>query len=297
MATAKKKTSAKRTVKYAAKTQSTARQTTAQASGWVNKNAANAAADWQKGASDWAKQSAKLYQLPFAQGDMNAASQHAAETVKSATENMVKMGNDMMQQMFSGQSKAAKSSAHASFDPAAFFKQFQAQLPQMPSFDLSSVMKQFQAQMPNLPGFDASSVQDKLGAFARESSEQLQRASQGATRAAAEAVEASRESVATLTEVCNVATNVSKELAAEMISFINKQFAQNVELSKQVLTCRTLNDMFDLSTRITKANLDAFFSQSVKVSEMVFQCATDVSEPLNECVTQTGERLTKAMSA
>lgn len=281
MATAKKKPSAKRTVKYAAKSQSSARQTSpsAQSSGaksaassvnWVNNNAA---AEWQKGASDWAKQSAKLYQLPFAQGDVNAASQQAAETVKSTTENMMKMGSDMMQQMFGQQAKSS-----ASFDPASFFKQFQPQMPQMPNFDMGA-------------------SQEKLSSFARESSEQMAKATHGANRTAAEAMEASRESIATATEVCNVAASVSKELAAELVSYLNKQFGQNVELSKQVLTCRTLNDMFDLSTRILKMNLDAFFSESVKMSEMLFQCATDVSEPLNECVSQTSGRMAKAMSA
>ncbi|MFZ4541840.1 MAG: phasin family protein [Rickettsiales bacterium] len=301
MATAKKKSSAKRTVKYAAKAaQNSARQTTqtaargAQAAkaaaSWVNNTAAE---QWQKGASDWAKQSAKLYQLPFAQGDMGAAQQQAAEGVKAATESMVKMSNDMMQQMFSQQAKAA--SAQQSFDPAVFFKQFQSKMPQMPNFDMGAMLKQI-PQMPNMPNFDMGSAQEKLSSFAKESSEQVNKASQGASRAAAEAMEAARENITTLTEVCNVAATVSKELAAEMVSYFNKQFAQNVELSKQFLTCRTLNDMFDLSTRITKANLDAFFSQSVKVSEMIFQCATDCSEPLNEAVSETSARMAKAMA-
>ncbi len=268
MASAKKKPSAKRTVKYAAKAQSSARQTSPNAS-WVNNNAA----DWQKGASDWAKQSAKLYQLPFAQDDVGAATQQAADTVKSATDNMMKMSNDMMQQMFGQQQAKASSSAQA-FNPAAFFQ-----------------------QMPKMPQFDMASAQEKLASFARESSDQVSKASQSSTRATAEAVDVARDNLEAVTEVCNVAVNVSKELMAEMITYSNKQFAQNVELSKQMLSCRTLNDMFDLATRITKANLDGFFSQSVKVSEMLFQCATDVSEPLNERVSETSERMAKAMTA
>lgn len=271
MAIAKKKPSAKRTVKYAAKSHVNAKQTApaGAASSWAKASAS----DWQKGASDWAKQSAKMYQLPFAQGDMG----QAADTVKSATENMMKMSNEMLQQFF-GQS--AKASAAPSFDPAAFFQQFK----QLPS-------------VPNMPQFDAASAQEKLSSFARESSEQLSKASQSASRAAAESAQLSRENVEAVTEVCNVAVAVSKELVAELINYANKQFAQNVELSKQVLSCRTLNDMFDLSTRIMKTNLDAYFSESVKISEMVFQCATDVSEPLNERMTETTERLTKAMAA
>lgn len=304
MATAKKKASAKRTVKYAAKAQSSARQTSqpaaAKAASWVN---SGSAAEWQKGAQDWAKQSAKLYQLPFAQGDVKAVTEQAAEQVKSATENMVKMSNDMMQQMFA-QGKQAKASAGKaasalpSFDPSSYFKQFQSALPtfEMPSFDMASMFKQL-PQLPAMPAiFDVASAQDKLSSFSKDSSEQLAKASKSAQRATAEAQAASREHIEVLTEVANVATSVSKELGAEVIGYLNKQFAQNVELSKQVMTCRTLNDMFDLANRISKTNLDAFFSQSVKLSEMIFQCATDISEPLNDSVSSATERLTKAMA-
>ena len=151
--------------------------------------------------------------------------------------------------------------------------------------------------MPEMPKFDMASVQEKMSSFSKNASEQMAKASKGNSRASAEAMEASRESIEVLTEVCNIAASVSKELGAEMVSYLNKQFAQNVELGKQVLTCRTLNDMFDLSNRMTKSNLDAFFSHSVKVSEMIFQCATDVSEPLNECASQAGARMSKAMQA
>lgn len=272
MATAKKKTSAKRNVKYAAKSQSGAARQISPGASWVS----SSSADWQKGASDWAKQSAKLYQLPFAQGDVDAATKKAADTVKSATENMVKMGSDVMQQMF-GQSTVRSASAAQSFNPAAFFQQM--------------------TKMPSMPQFDAAALQDKMSSFARESQEQLSKATQGSTRAAAEAADLSRENIQAATDICNVAAAVSKELLAEMTSYLNRQFTQNVELSKQLLTCRTLNDIFDLSTRMTKANLDGFFSQSVKISEMLFQCATDVSEPLNERVSETSDRLAKALHA
>lgn len=272
MASAKRKTSAKRTVKYAAKVQPGASQFSP-AGGWM----AQGASDWQKGASEWAKESAKLYQLPFAQGDMNAAAQQAASSMKSATENMAKAGTEMMQQLFAQSAKAGKA---PSFDPADLMKQMQEQF----------------AQLPNMAQFDAQGMQEKFASFAREASEQMQRASQASQRAAQESMDVTRENAEAFVEVANVAATVSKELVAEFISYTNRQFAQNVELSKQVLTCRTLNDMFDLSTRILKSNLGAFFSEGVKISEKLFQCATDCSEPLNDCMTEASERLTKAMA-
>lgn len=276
MASAKKKSSAKRTVKYAAKAQSNAARTatrTAQNAAhagaeWAKKNTA----EWQKGANEWAKQSAKMYQLPFGQGDMEDATKTAAASMQSATEGMMKMGSDWMQQMF-GQAKKAGFSAEA-FNPNHMFK-----------------------SASQMGAFDPAAAQEKMTSFARESAEHFSKSASNGNRAMNEAMEVSRENMQVMMDVAAIATSVSKELGAEWVSYLNKTFTQNVELSKQVLSCRTLNDMFDLSSRMMKSNLDGFFSESVKMSEMLFQCATDVSEPLNERMSETTERMTKAMAA
>lgn len=281
MATAKKKTSAKRTakttkpraakrtVKYAAKTQNAAARATSHATQsatrtgneWVKKGAA----EWQKGANEWAKQSAKMYQFPFAQGDAGDAAKNAAD--------MMKMGSDMMQQMFSQTKKAT--SANEAFNPSAMMQHY----------------------MPSMQQFDPASAQEKFSSFTRSGAEQMGKSFSGFNRTMNEAMDLARENGEVMMEVTNIAVSVSKELGAEFVTYMNKLFSQNVELSKQVLSCRTLNDMFDLSSRVMKTNLDGFFSESVKMSEMLFQCATDVSEPLNERMSETTERMTRAMAA
>lgn len=218
----------------------------------------------------WAQQSAKLYQLPFAQGDIGQAAQRATETLRSTTEQMVKAGSDAMQQFF-GQSGS----------------QFQ-----FPSFGSMPSMP----AMPSFPGFDAKAG-EKAFAFGRDASEQLTKAAGSTNRAVNEAVEISRENAEAVVEAGNIAVNVSKQMSAEIISFVNKSFAHNVELSKQAFNCRTLNDMFDLQGKIVKSNLDAFFNESLKMSEMAFQCASDISEPLNERISESAERLTKVAAA
>ena len=300
MATLKKKPSAKRavkkTVKSATKTQAAAANTAAHATKasaqWANKSAA----EWQKGASEWAKQGAKLYQFPSDAGDV---AKNAAASVQSATENMFKASSDMMNQFFGQAKKAASSAKTDAFSPASFFQQ--GAMPDMTSMfkgaNLPDMTAMFKNAAPQMQNFDPSKAQEKLSAFARESAEQLSKSTGNANRALTEAVELGRENAQVAAEVTNVAVAVSKEVGAEFISYLNKTFSQNIELSKQVLTCRTLNDMFDLATQITKTNLDGFFSESVKLSEKLFQCATDVSEPLNERVSTTTERMNKALAA
>lgn len=268
MATAKRKSSAKRTAKTVKKVQSkaatatasVARSTAQQNSAWAQRGAS----EWQKGANEWAKQSAKMYQLPFANGDVNEAAQQAAATMKSATENMVRQSSDMMQKLFGGT------------DP----------------------MAQWSGLFQNLPQWGApQAATEKWQDLSRESTEQATRAAQSAQAAVGEAMELSRENAEALVECSNIAIAVSKEVGAELIAYMNKSFSQNVELSKQMLACRTLNDLFDLSSKVAKTNLDSFFSESVKLSELLFQSATDLSEPLNERVSETSDRLSKVLAA
>lgn len=267
MATAKKKTTAKSSaakanVKYAAKNQSYTKAASASQS--AARSGAewvkSGAAEWQKGAQDWAKQSAKLYQFPFAQDE-------ATQAAKSATEGMM----NFAQQMFN-QSKNSFSAD--SFNPASMFK-----------------------AAPQLQNFNPQDAQEKLSRFAQESADQLNKSAGSAQRAASEAASLLRENGEVLVEVTNLAVSVSKEVAAEFISYLNKSFAQNVEIGKQVHNCRTLNDLFDLASTCMKANLDGFFSESIKLSEKLFRSATEISEPLNERLSDTTERLTKVMAS
>ncbi len=257
----KKKTTAKRAVKSAAKQATNAAVKTAKAS-----------------QAEWAQQSAKLYQLPFAQGDVGEATKQAAATMQSATENMMRMGNDAMQQWWSAAQQTAS-------NPEAVAEQAKAKVNDM---------------FRTIPGFDpraAEEAQAKMASFTRDSAEQLNKSAQQAGRTLNEAMDLTRQNAETLMEVTNIAATINKELAAEVVSYANRSFAQNVELSKQVLACRTLNDMFDLSSRFMKTNLDGFFSESVKLSEMMFRCATEVSEPLNERFSESSERLSRTLVA
>lgn len=254
MATSKKKKSAKRAVKKTVK---------------ATRKAASASQ------AAWKQQSAKLYQLPQSAEGVSEVTKQAAAAAQSATESMMRMGSDAMQQWWSLASQSATS-------PEAVAAQAKSQVADM---------------FRNVPGFDAAGAQARFMDFGRAGAEQFNHSASSYARTLNEALSLSRENAEAVMEVCNTGVSLSKELSAEFISFCNKSFSQNVELSKQVLACRTLNDMFDLGSRFMKTNLDSFFSESVKLSELVFQASTDVSEPLNARFTDSSDRLSKALAA
>jgi hypothetical protein len=143
----------------------------------------------------------------------------------------------------------------------------------------------------------ASDTQNKMMSFmGKEGAAHFAKSADAATRSMGEIFNIGRDNVETAVACSNIAVNASKNMGAELFSFANKSFSQNIEMSKELLGCRTLNDMFDLQSRVMKTNIDNLFNESVKLSELMFQCATQVSEPINECVSETTHRLSKTLS-
>lgn len=273
MAKAKKKASAKKSA--AKKAVKRAASAPLKAAAKNTKQAASAVRDFQQ-------QSAKMYQMPFAAGDVNKA----AKEFQSMTENAVKASTDFFQQFF-GQAPGFDAKAFSQFDPSKAFAQFDP-TKAFSQFDPSKAFAQFAG---------AAKAGEQAFSFGKDAGAQVQKGAQSATRAVNEAAELSRENAEAAMQCGNIAVSVSKNISAEIINYANKSFAQNVELSKQIFNCRTLNDMFDLSSKFFKSNLDGFFNESVKVSELAFQGASEISEPLNERISDSTERFVKAVAA
>lgn len=217
----------------------------------------------------FAQQSAKLYQLPFAQEDVGEAARQASETMRATAENMMKASNDMMQQFFAQAPQAAAAAKNNPFTNGAE-QAFSFAGPQAFSFG-KNPFEQF--------------------------SKEFSKAASGKSFAANESFELVRENVEALVACANIAANMSKQLAAHAVAYSNRSFSQHVELSKQALACRTLNDLFDLSSKYAKTFFDSFFSESIAVSELMFQGASDISEPLNERINESAERVNKIIQA
>lgn len=161
----------------------------------------------------------------------------------------------------------------------------------------SAVLKMGTDAIQQMLSGGATDAQNKMMSFmGKEGAAQLAKSADAATRSVGEILSISRENVEACVTCGSIAVNASKQMGAELVSYANKSFSQNVEMSKELLSCRTINDMFDLQSRVMKTNLDSFFSESVRMSELMFQCATEVSEPINERVSDTAQRISKTLS-
>ena len=138
--------------------------------------------------------------------------------------------------------------------------------------------------------------QQMLQVMGKEGAEQFAKSADNASRSMHELFSISKDGLDACVTSGSVAVSASKQMGAELFNYANRSFSQNVELSKELLSCRTLNDMFDLQSKLMKTNLDAFFNESVKMSELMFECATKASEPLNESVSKSAKHISKVMT-
>lgn len=143
---------------------------------------------------------------------------------------------------------------------------------------------------------EAQKVQEKAFEMGRESAEHISKSADAITKSLYEAISMSRDNVETMVECGNLAASLAKDVSSEIIEYANKTFSDNVELSKSVFACRTINDMVDLQNRIVKNSLDSFFNQSSKLSGMVFEYSSEAIEPINERFAQATEQMSKALA-
>lgn len=144
---------------------------------------------------------------------------------------------------------------------------------------------------------EAQRIQEKAFAMGREGVENITKSANAATKTINEMLEIGRDNAEACIECGNVASTLAQNLSAEIFAYANNTFSENVEISKQIFSCRTVNDLFDLQGKLFKNNIDALFNQSVKMTELAFQYASEAVEPINERVAETSERFSKSLAA
>lgn len=144
---------------------------------------------------------------------------------------------------------------------------------------------------------EAQRAQEKAFALSRESAENFAKSADTATKALYESVSLSRDNVEAAIECSNLSASLARDISGEMMEYANQSFSDGVEMSKELLGCRTINDLFALQNKAVKSMIDRFFSESATLSEMVFEYSSEVLEPINERIAETTDRLSKTLSS
>lgn len=157
----------------------------------------------------------------------------------------------------------------------------------------SSAMKDFLSNGAD----EAQKAQEKIFAAGREQAEQFAKSADSLTKMMYDAIGASRDNVETMIECGNVAASMAKDMGSEMYEFANRSFTDQVEYAKEFFACRTFNDLFELQNKMAKNSMDQFFSESTKLSNLMFEYSSEAMEPLNERFSETAEKFSKSFTA
>lgn len=144
---------------------------------------------------------------------------------------------------------------------------------------------------------EAQKTQEKVLSISKENIEKWSETTDRTVRSFVEIFAANQDQVEALLESSKIATDLGRDLQEQLVSEINALFSENVELSKELLACRTLNDLVQVQNRALQSNVSHFFNQSARLSEAWFKLAIDAVEPINTQAAQVTARLNKSLAA
>lgn len=142
---------------------------------------------------------------------------------------------------------------------------------------------------------EAQKAQDKILSMSREGAAQFAKSADAVTKALYETISTSRDNIEAAVECTNVAAALAKDVSSELMEYANKSFTDSVEVSKELFSCRTINDLMDLQNRVMKNAMDKAFAQSSRLSNLFFEYSAEALEPINERVAQAGEQISKTL--
>ena len=143
---------------------------------------------------------------------------------------------------------------------------------------------------------EAKKVQEKVLEFSREGAERLAESVDAAAKNFSDVVEIGKENFEAVVESANIASKIAKEIGQEISEFSNNIVSENLKAFEDFLACKTVNDFFNLQSNLIKNNVDAYFNQALKISEMSMEFSK-AAEPVSERVAVTTEKLSKTITA
>jgi len=85
------------------------------------------------------------------------------------------------------------------------------------------------------------------------------------------------------------AAKAAEEMNAELAAFTKKSYEDSMAAAKDMTAAKSVTELFEKQTNFTKSMMEAFMTQSSKMSELVTTAGKECVEPLNQRVTASTE--------
>ena len=112
-----------------------------------------------------------------------------------------------------------------------------------------------------------------------------------------DAITKNQEQFETLITCSNKGSEASREIGEEIAETTSKWLDKQIEVSKELMECRTFNDLFELQSRVVSESMGNLFDESTRISEIIVSYATEASEPFQKSFAEATENLSKTFNA
>lgn len=127
----------------------------------------------------------------------------------------------------------------------------------------------------------------------KATNKQFEQMTQQAYSGFEEAASFGKEFFDALTQSCNIATTGYQELVKQGMSASQETTEATVAAMKDMMTCRSLNELTEKQGQFAKTTMDKTLSTASDFTEKYVKLCTDCSEPLNKKITAAVDKASK----
>ncbi len=111
---------------------------------------------------------------------------------------------------------------------------------------------------------------------------------------AQDAQAASRESFEAISKSYSILTKGYESIMRTSMALSQSAAEKQAAYAKQAMGCKTLNELAEMQSKVSKESFDEFMSNMTKISEMSTKVLTESAEPLNEQLNKAVQKMSEA---
>lgn len=113
----------------------------------------------------------------------------------------------------------------------------------------------------------------------------------------ADASAASRQGVEAFIKSSTTFAKGAEQMFKTVAAIVQSSTERNSAAMKDLLSCKTLNELTEAQNRIAQENFDEAMTASTKLSEMAIKLTTEIFEPINDQVSKSIKKASESIAA
>ncbi len=125
------------------------------------------------------------------------------------------------------------------------------------------------------------------------SKEQLEKLTEATTKQTEDMMNFGKNGFDAWMKSTNIFMDGAQDMFKSLTEMTNSARETQATAAKQMMSCKNLNDMTEISTKITQDTMEQAMSNATTLSEKTIKLCMESSEPLNDQMTKTAQETMK----